>query len=136
MPPYEESISDTLKILMVDDAEELVGGVTDFFNSMDGYEASSAFDGYEAGVQVTTFCPDLIILDLIMPNVNGFEVCKKIKSSPATEHIRILAITGHPEDGNVERILACGADDYLVKPFKLEALKDKVEALFEKERKA
>ena len=136
MPPYDESVSDARMILVVDDTEELVRGVTDFFNMMDGYEAGSAFDGYEAGVQVTTFRPDLIILDLIMPHVNGFEVCKKIKSDPATQHIRILAITAHPEDGNLERILACGADDCLEKPFKLEALKDKVEALFEKERKA
>jgi len=78
---------------------------------------SCAMDGYEAGRQVLTFKPDLVILDLKLPGVDGFEVCRKIKSGPQTKNIRILAITGFPSKKAEKHILSCGADAYLTKPF-------------------
>ena len=80
------------------------------------------------------FAPDLVILDLIMPNMNGFEVCEKIKSAKETNHILVLAITGHSEDGNTDRIVATGVDEVLVKPFKMSVLQEIVEKLFSKKK--
>jgi len=69
-----------------------------------------------------------------MPYLNGIEVCRRIKTTPETQHILVVAITGHPEDGNQERVLAAGAETCLVKPFRLETLKQRVDALFARQR--
>jgi excisionase family DNA binding protein len=134
MPPYDDLYSRKPKVLIVDDDTTLVATIADYLTKVTGYDCASASDGYEAGVQVMGFDPDVVILDLIMPMMNGFEVCQKIKASKDTDHILILAITGHPEDGNADKILAAGADDVLPKPFKLEELKEHVDKLFEKRK--
>lgn len=134
MPAYEGPYGRKPKVLIVDDDKALVSTITDYFTTVAGYECASATNGYEAGVQVMAFDPDLVILDLIMPMMNGFDVCQSIKSSKATDHIEVLAITGHPEDGNAEKIKACGADDVLPKPFKLEVLHEHSNKLFETRR--
>jgi two-component system OmpR family response regulator len=92
-------------------------------------------DGYEAGEMVSTFKPDLVILDLIMPGLDGFKVCRRIKSSPQTRDIRILGITGYPEDGNVSGIMECGADGCLIKPVNADDLCNNVEKLLAVRRK-
>lgn len=134
MPAYDGPYGRKAKVLVVDDDLTLGSNIVDYFTKAAGHECRFASDGYEAGVQVMSFEPDLVVLDLIMPMMNGFEVCQKIKSSKETEHIQILAITGHPEDGNKEKIKACGADDVLSKPFKLEALKELTDTLLESRR--
>lgn len=138
MPPYEvvpeapEPEDRKRKVLIVDDDVTLVTTLVDFCTKVAGYECASASDGFEAGMQVVSFEPDLVILDIFMPHMNGFEVCETIKSSSETKDILVLVITGHPEDGNMSNIYACGADDCLVKPFKLEELKQRMERLFAK----
>jgi excisionase family DNA binding protein len=87
-----------------------------------------ATDGYEALVQVGIFRPDLLVLDLRMPRLDGFEVCRRLKARPDTQSIRILAITAYPEEAR-GAILACGADDFLEKPFGLPEFRDRVLAL-------
>ena len=74
-------------------------------------------DGFEAGIQVILFNPDLVILDLKLPGMDGFEVCKKIKAGPQTKHIKILAVTGYHSLKAKNDILNSGADGYLPKPF-------------------
>lgn len=130
MPPYEIREEGVRRLLIVDDDEVIVKNVADFFGTDANYECAAASDGYEAGLQVMRFEPDMIILDLVMPNIDGFEVCRKIKSDPDTQHIKILVVTAHAEEGQKEKIMACGADDFLAKPFTFKELKERVEALF------
>jgi two-component system alkaline phosphatase synthesis response regulator PhoP len=83
-----------------------------------------AVDGLDTLNKVETFRPDLILLDIMMPKLSGFEVCKKLKSNPATRGIMILMVTALNELGDIERAVNAGTDDFLSKPVnKLELLK-------------
>jgi len=88
----------------------------------DGYEYLHAYNGMDALVLAVDLVPDLVILDVIMPMIDGREVCKKLKSYPKTKDIRVLMVTG--KDGPSDRHVGfeVGADDYLEKPYSLEIL--------------
>ena len=94
---------------------------------------ATAGDGFEAGLQVATFKPDLLILDLMMPGIDGFQVCRLIRRNPATSHIKILIITAYGSHENLQRALDAGADDFMHKPVDIEYLKDKAMSLLEGE---
>ncbi|MBI4531859.1 MAG: response regulator [Candidatus Latescibacteria bacterium] len=122
------------KILVVDDEPDVVELVIDLLKSrFPAFACASAANGYEAGFTVATFKPDLLLLDLVMPHMDGFAVCRQIKASPRTSGIKILILTGHPENQNIERALACGADDYLLKPFDADVLIAKVVTLLKED---
>lgn len=123
--PIDDSIfSDhTKKILVVDDEVLIVEFIIQSLKKdYENYVFASAGDGYEAGRQVATFKPDLVILDIKMPKLDGFEVCRQMKSNSETENIKILGITGYTENGNIEKMLASGADHCLTKPLNVEEL--------------
>jgi CheY-like chemotaxis protein len=83
-----------------------------------------AVDGQDTLDKVMTFKPDVILLDVMMPKLNGFEVCKKIKDDPVTRRIMILMVTALNESGDIERAVAAGTDDFLSKPVqKIELVK-------------
>jgi CheY-like chemotaxis protein len=83
-----------------------------------------AFDGKQTLALIASFRPDLILLDVMMPKLNGFEVCKQIKDDPETRRIMVLMVTALNELGDIERAVASGTDDFLSKPInKLELLK-------------
>jgi len=118
------------RILVVDDEPKVVNSVLRILRRrFPDFEFAVALDGYEAGFQTGMFRPDLIILDVRMPGIDGLEVCRKIKTSTETMSTRILAITGFPEDQSAERMLASGAEDYLIKPFSADDLIQKVSSL-------
>ena len=116
------------KILIVDDDPDLRKIMPRFLSAED-YEVAVASDGFEAGTKVMDFNPDLLVLDLIMPGMDGFEVCKRIKKNPRTSHIKVLAITGYDDEENRARIMKAGADGYLPKPIERESLLEEVEGL-------
>ena len=97
--------------------------------SHSGYQTEIASTGFEAGFKVMAFKPGLIILDLMMPEVDGFEVCKWIKEDSRVSYIKVLAITGHDKEEERKRILESGADGYLAKPVDKERLLRNVENL-------
>lgn len=114
------------RVLIVDDERDIVEFIRGALESMDSsYEVETAADGYEALIKVGDFKPELVILDIRMPNIDGFEVCRRIKKDRSSEDIRILAVTAYGEE-NMEQILRCGADYCLSKPLKLKELKKKV----------
>lgn len=117
------------RILIVDDEPAVVTFIEGALQLEGKYELSTASDGFDAGQQVIAFEPDLIVLDIMLPGMDGFEVCHRVKSDAATKHIRILAITGYATDENIRKILHVGADDYLAKPVKMQELKEKIEEL-------
>jgi CheY-like chemotaxis protein len=87
-------------------------------------ELAVAVDGRDTLDKVESFKPDLILLDVMMPKLSGFEVCKKLRQDPATRHIMILMVTALNELGDIERAVEAGTDDFLSKPVnKLELLK-------------
>jgi len=116
------------KILIIDDDPDVRKLLTRLLSAED-YAVDVAFDGFGAGAKVMDFKPDLLVLDLIMPGMDGFEVCERIKKNPRTSHIKVLAITGYDDEENRARIMKAGADGYMVKPIERESLLEEVEGL-------
>ena len=111
------------KILIADDNLTNVELLEAYLSDVD-CEIAVAIDGQETLEKVAEFEPDLILLDIMMPKLSGFEVCKKLRAAPATSHIMILMVTALGEPGDIERAVSCGCDDFLSKPInKLELLK-------------
>ncbi|MDO4629240.1 MAG: response regulator [Planctomycetia bacterium] len=111
------------RILIADDNQTNVELLETFLLSVD-CEIEMAYDGAETLEKVKSFQPDLILLDIMMPKLNGFEVCKTLKSNPETSQIMILMVTALNELGDIERAVEAGCDDFLSKPInKVELLK-------------
>lgn len=106
-----------LRVLVVDDDKQVAGFLVELLTGLDEpVIVSSATDGFEAGRKVHTFEPDIILLDLMMPELDGFVVCHQIKTDPDTSDIRVIAMTGHPSPENEQRILEAGAEICISKP--------------------
>ena len=116
------------KILIVDDDIYMQDLLTEIL-SREEYETETASSGFEAGTKVVKFKPGLVILDLIMPLMSGFEVCRMIKEDPDTSHIKILALTGYDTEENRKKIMEAGADGYMTKPVERVVLLRHVENL-------
>lgn len=111
------------KILIADDNVPNVELLDAYLSGLD-YEIETAGDGAETLEKVKTFAPDLILLDIMMPKLSGFEVCEKLKSDPKTQGIMIIVVTALTELGDIDRAVNVGCDDYLSKPVnKFELLK-------------
>lgn len=90
-------------------------------------ETEMAVDGQDTLAKVATFDPDLILLDVMMPKLSGFEVCRQLKQNPATSKIIVLMVTALSELGDIERAVAAGTDDFLSKPVNQIELQKRVE---------
>jgi excisionase family DNA binding protein len=121
----EQDYSDKKKILVVDDDPGIQDILVQWLSG-DNFITDVASDGFEAGVKTVQFKPDLMILDLFMPKMDGFEVCKRIKTDPNTAHIKIIVFTGFDTKENRERIMEAGADGLLVKPVDEKTLLQKI----------
>ena len=129
MPLFEEESAQQKRVLVVDDDPLVVKTIVKFLNDTGEYEVETAADGFEAGLQINRFNPDLVILDLMMPNIDGFKVCQKIKSTRQTRHIKILVLTGYASPENIQKALECGAHLCLAKPFRTTDLREKIDEL-------
>lgn len=110
------------KVLIADDNPANVELLEAFLSEID-CEIATAVDGMDAMEKVDSFQPDVILLDVMMPKLNGFEVCRKIKERPDTKRIMILMVTALNELGDIERAISAGTNDFLSKPVhKLELL--------------
>jgi len=128
MYPLANNLSSGKKILIVDDDPQIRDVLTQML-SAHKYETETASSGFSAGAKVATFKPGLIILDLLMPDMSGFEVCRLLKGDPDTSNIKILAITGYDTEENRDKIMKAGADDYMTKPLSKDALLGRVAGL-------
>jgi excisionase family DNA binding protein len=117
------------KILIVDDDPALLDTLWEALSWDGRYKVEVAQDGYEGLIKVGSFGPNLLVLDIRMPGLNGFQVCRRVKADPATRDIRILAITGHGGQHTREEILEAGADGFLQKPIGLDQLQAEVARL-------
>lgn len=114
------------RIMIVDDEQDALE-LMERILSMEGFELVTVNNATEVGLKAAQSVPDLILLDFLMPEVNGFEVCKALKENDQTRHVPIMAVTCLTKEDDIERIFSCGADDYLQKPFKVEDLLSKVQ---------
>lgn len=115
--PFEHDQDETRRILIVDDDPQVCSYLKSLFAKFrDLAITEQVQDGFEAGLMIHNFQPNIILLDLMMPGIDGYEVCRLIKSQPATRHIRIIAITGFHTEDNIKRIIEAGAETCLAKP--------------------
>ena len=113
----------TTRILIVDDDNDFIKYLIEVFSRVDAsVKTMVANNGFEAGRLVQSFQPHVVLLDLLMPGMDGFEACQTIKQAPASKATRVVAMTGFYDDGNVSRILDAGAETCLCKPFTTETL--------------
>ncbi|MDE2009257.1 MAG: response regulator [Candidatus Omnitrophica bacterium] len=117
------------RVLIVDDDRGMVDSIRRFLIREKSYDLEIAYDGFEAGQKFSDFKPDLVILDIKMPGLNGYEVCSKIRGNPENKDVKILLISGITDQAELEQAKVSQADDYLAKPFSNAALKVKIDAL-------
>lgn len=103
-------------ILIVEDEQD-IAEIIAFNLEQAGYHTQTARTGEDALVKVGKFLPDLVILDLMLPGIDGLEICKKFKQDPVLLHIPVLIVTAKSEDNDIICGLEMGADDYITKPF-------------------
>ena len=116
------------RILLVDDEPDLVQMVSTRLKAA-GYEISTAYDGQEALEKVKESRPDLMILDLMLPKLDGYKVCRLLKFDERTRGIPILIFTARAQVEDVTLATECGADAYLTKPFEAKVLLAKLQEL-------
>jgi excisionase family DNA binding protein len=132
--PTDALESGKRKLLIVDDDEELVELITDVFDRDTRFEMRTANNGFDAGMLVKEYHPDLIVLDVMLPDINGKEVCQRVRGDTAMDDVRIVCISGMVEEDKVRDLRAAGADDFMRKPFEIEALVDRVCQLLDLEK--
>lgn len=116
------------KILIVDDEPAILMSL-DFLMKKEGYNVFIARDGEEALEIIKKELPELIILDIMMPNVDGYEVCKYVKNHSGLQHIKIVFLSAKTRKSDIEKGFEIGADDYIVKPFSTKELVKRVKQL-------
>src|SRR5881398_754031 len=120
--PREALYSGKRKILLVDDDVELVELIGDVLELDGRFEVRTANNGFDAGMMVKEYRPDLIILDVMLPDINGKEVCQRVRSDDSVDDVRIICISGMIEEDKIADLKAAGANDFLHKPFEIEEL--------------
>ena len=132
--PTDALESSKRKLLIVDDDEELVDLLRDAFERDGRFEIKVANNGFEAGMLVKEFRPDLVVLDVMLPDINGKEVCQRVRSDESLDSVKIICISGMVEQDKVAELRVAGANDFLQKPFAVDKLLERVCDLLEIER--
>lgn len=122
-----------IKVLIVDDDVEIVELMVDVLSRDGRFDLSTASSGYDAGLQTQQFRPDVIILDYMLPDVNGNVVCKTIKRNPDFEDIKIIIVSGVANPEEIQELLNAGATEFIKKPFNIVELVDRILQVVDKE---
>lgn len=131
--PTDALESGKRKVLLVDDEADLVDLMKAALDDDGRFEVRSAGNGFDAGMMVKEYRPDIIVLDLMLPDINGREVCHRVRADSSLENVRILCISGMVEDDKIQELRLSGADDFLQKPFEMDALLKRMCQLLEME---
>jgi CheY-like chemotaxis protein len=114
------------RVLIVDDDKDVVDMITAALSESKSLKTMVAYDGFEAGRIISEFLPHVLVLDLILPGIDGFKICSMLKNEPKFKEIKILAITGYDTPEHRDKIKEAGVDDYLVKPFTAEEIRERI----------
>ncbi|MEP0712107.1 response regulator transcription factor [Algoriphagus sp.] len=123
-----------IKVLVVDDEPDIVE-ILKYNLEKEGYEVATAEDGIKAVKKASKFLPDVILLDIMMPNQDGVETCLQIRQIPELKNTFIIFLTARMEEYSEVAAFDVGADDYITKPIKPRALMSRISALFRRESK-
>lgn len=130
IPMERQAEASRRKVLVVDDEEAIRVALEETLSEHpEKFDIYTAADGFEAGLLMESVRPDLVILDLVMPGMDGFKVCQNIRRSPGLKHVKIAVLTGFPSERNLERANELGADICLSKPIDRASLFDSINAL-------
>ncbi len=124
--PLDNLESGKKKVLIVDDDAEIVELMVDILVRDGRFELRTASSGYDAGILTQQFRPDLILLDYMLPDVNGNVVCQTIRKNPEFESIKIIIVSGVVKRDEIAQLLKSGAEDFIRKPFNIGELTDKI----------
>lgn len=120
-------------VLVVDDEPNIVLSI-EFLMEQAGFEVVTAENGEQALAHINDSQPDLLLLDISLPGISGFDVLERLRSEETTAKLPIIMLTAHGRDVEREKGMALGADDYITKPFSTQALVEKVKALLIEEQ--
>jgi excisionase family DNA binding protein len=124
--PTDALDSGKRKVLVVDDDEDLVELIVDQLVRDGRFEVRSVNNGFGAGMQIKEFRPDLVVLDVMLPDINGIEVCRLVRGDKTMDDVRIICISGMVEPERIQQLKDAGANDFVKKPFDVEALVERV----------
>ncbi|MCL2005361.1 MAG: response regulator [Planctomycetaceae bacterium] len=121
------------KVLVVDDDRDLVELIVSVLEDDGRFETRVANNGFEAGMMVKDYRPDLIVLDVMLPDINGREVCVRVRGDKSLSNVHIICISGMVERDKIAELMEAGADDFLQKPFDTDVLISRMSRLLEVE---
>ncbi len=134
--PTDALESGKRKVLIVDDDVELVELMSDVFARDGRFDIKTANNGFDAGMKVREFRPDIVVLDVMLPDINGKEVCQRVRMDPAMSSVKIICISGMVEQDKIADLRAAGADDFMNKPFSVDTLLERCCSMLEMENAA
>jgi excisionase family DNA binding protein len=129
--PTESLESKTKRVLVVDDDEQIIELVQDVLGRDDRFEVKTASTGYDAGMLTEQFRPHLILLDYMLPDINGNLVCQRIRANPDLKDTKVLFVSGVVSQDEIENLTDNGADGFVKKPFDIDALVRRMEELLQ-----
>lgn len=132
--PTDALESGKKKLLIVDDDADLIELMSDSFARDGRFDIRTANNGFDAGMKVKEFRPDLVILDVMLPDINGREVCQRVRSDDTLDTVKIICISGMIEQDKVADLKAAGANDFMQKPFQVDRLIERACDLLEIEK--
>ena len=132
--PTDALESGKRRILIVDDDEELVELLGDVFIKDARFDVRTTNNGFDAGMLVKEFRPDVVVLDVMLPDINGKEVCQRVRSDSSLDSVKIICISGMVEQDKVADLRDAGADEFIQKPFSVDKLLERSCDLLDIER--
>jgi len=131
--PTDALESGKRKVLLVDDDADVVEMMNKFLVEDGRFEVRIASNGFDAGMMVKDYRPDIMVLDVMLPDINGKEVCQRVRADASLEDVRILCISGMVEDDKIQELRLAGADEFLHKPFVVDVLIERMCTLLDME---
>ncbi len=124
--PTEALESGRRKVLVVDDDLDLVELITDVIERDGRFEVRTVNNGFDAGMMVKDYRPDLIVLDVMLPDINGKEVCQRVRSDKTMDEVKIICISGMVEEDKIQDLMDSGANEFIRKPFMVDRLLERI----------
>jgi excisionase family DNA binding protein len=124
--PLDQLESGKSRVLVVDDDPAIVEMLVELLERDGRFEVQTAATGFDAGLRTREFRPDVLVLDYLLPDINGNAVCRSIRSDESLKSVKIIIVSGVIEREHVDKLLADGADEFIQKPFNIEQLVNRI----------